>query len=75
MQKKPITTPLRAIRAYCLDCAGTSNEVKLCPVEKCVLHEWRFGHNPFAKKREMTEEQRAAVAERFRQSRENKNAK
>ena len=72
MEKKQITSPLKAIRAYCLGCAGTSNEVKLCPVEKCELHEWRFGKNPYAKKREMTEEQRAAAVERLRKAREAK---
>jgi hypothetical protein len=71
MEKKQITSPLKAIRAYCLGCAGTSNEVKLCPAEKCELHEWRFGHNPF-RKSTMTEEQRAAAVERLRKAREAK---
>lgn len=74
MAKNP-NSPLQRIRQYCLECCGSAHEVKLCPVEKCPLYPMRFGHNPFAPKREMTEEQRAAVAERFRQARENKNAK
>jgi hypothetical protein len=74
MAKNP-NSPLQRIRQYCLGCCGTAHEVKLCPVEKCPLWPLRSGHNPFAKKREMTEEQRAAVAERFRQAREKKNAK
>lgn len=40
-------TPLQAIRAKCLWCAGNSaNEVRLCPVEGCALHEYRAGHRP-----------------------------
>lgn len=40
-------TPMRAIRAKCLDCScGNTNEVKLCPVEKCSLYPYRMGHNP-----------------------------
>ena len=39
------TTPLRAIRKYCLwCCAGSSNEVKLCPAEsECVFWPLRLG--------------------------------
>ena len=74
MEKKQITSPLKAIRAYCLGCAGTSNEVKLCPVEKCELFMFRSGHNPF-RKSTMTEEQRAAAAERLRKAREAQNEK
>mgnify|MGYP001373202584 CR=1 FL=1 len=44
-------TPLRAIRAKCLwCCAGSTNEVKLCPAEGCPLHEYRAGHRPEAAK-------------------------
>ena len=42
-----ILTPIKAIRAKCLDCcAGQYNEVKLCPAEKCPLYPYRFGHRP-----------------------------
>lgn len=74
MAKNP-NSPLQRIRQYCLGCCGTAHEVKLCPVEDCPLWPMRFGRNTLATKREMTEEQRAAVAERFRQAREKKNAK
>ena len=74
MAKNP-NSPLQRIRQYCLECCGSAHEVKLCPVEKCPLWPLRSGHNTLAQKREMTEEQRAAVAERFRQAREKKNAK
>ncbi len=40
-------TPMKAIRAKCLDCsAGSANEVKLCPVTSCPLFPYRFGKNP-----------------------------
>lgn len=40
-------TPLKAIRAKCLDCcAGQIIEVRLCPAEDCPIHEYRMGHNP-----------------------------
>lgn len=40
-------TPLKAIRAKCLDCCcGQWYEVKMCTVKGCPLYEYRFGHNP-----------------------------
>lgn len=42
-----ILTPLKAMRAYCLDCCcGSSNEVRLCPSTKCSLFPYRFGKRP-----------------------------
>ena len=42
-----ILTPIKAIRAKCLDCsAGSVQEVRLCPVEGCVLYPYRMGHRP-----------------------------
>ena len=41
-----IHAPLRVIRRYCLDCAGTSNEVALCVSTRCSLWAFRFGHRP-----------------------------
>jgi hypothetical protein len=38
MQKK-ILTPIKSIRAKCLDCsAGSPKEVKECPVTGCALY-------------------------------------
>jgi len=66
---KPIS-PTKAIRAKCLDCCcGSSAEVKCCPCEDCALHPFRFGKNPYRAKREYTEEEKAALAERLRASR------
>lgn len=43
-------TPLKAIRAKCLDCSGGQpKEVRFCPVEDCPLHHLRFGKNPALK--------------------------
>ena len=40
-------TPMKSIRAKCLDCcAGSANEVRLCPVETCPLWGYRSGHRP-----------------------------
>lgn len=48
-------TPVKAIRKNCLECVGTSQEVRNCVSGKgdeekgytgCPLFEFRFGHNP-----------------------------
>lgn len=62
-------TPLRAIRANCLDCmGGNAAEVRRCPVERCPLYSYRMGHNPAAK-RELTETEREAVKARLSSAR------
>jgi hypothetical protein len=64
------TNPVKAIRAYCLDCAGDSpNEVKLCPCTDCALYPFRFGKNPYRKKRVLTEEQKARLVETLNKQR------
>ena len=69
-----ITNPVKAIRAKCLDCCcGQANEVKLCPCPDCPLYPFRFGKNPYRQKRELTEEQKAAMAERLQKARLPKN--
>lgn len=40
-------TPLKAIRAKCLDCrCGNSAEVRRCPCSGCSLYVFRLGKNP-----------------------------
>lgn len=40
-------TPIKAIRANCLDCClGSYKEVKLCPCDDCALYPYRLGHRP-----------------------------
>ena len=42
-----ILTPVKAIRAKCLDCCNDSpSEVRLCPSIKCPLYQYRLGHRP-----------------------------
>ena len=42
-----ILSPLKAIRAKCLDCmCGQVQEVRLCPCTDCPLYPYRMGHNP-----------------------------
>ena len=64
-------SPLKAIREKCLDCNGSVSEVKLCPCTDCALWPFRFGKNPYSK-RTLTDEQRAASAERLKVMRESK---
>ena len=47
MEKKVIRTPMKAIRAKCLDCCcNDSAEVAQCPIEDCPLWDYRFGRGP-----------------------------
>ena len=40
-------SPLKAIRAKCLDCsAGSRAEVRLCPATDCPFYRFRMGRNP-----------------------------
>jgi hypothetical protein len=60
------TPPLAAIRAKCLDCAGGQpSEVRQCLVLRCALHPFRMGTNPHRKRRELTDDVRAALASRL----------
>ena len=46
-----MTTPMKAIRAKCLDCCcGSANEVRNCPITECPIWTYRFGHNPAIKR-------------------------
>lgn len=57
-------TPIKAIRAKCLDCCcGSAKEVGLCPIPDCSLHPYRFGKNPNIK---LSDEQRARRAAHFK---------
>ncbi len=49
MEKKKLT-PIKAIRAKCLDCCcGQSQEVRLCSSVDCPLYPYRMGKNPTRK--------------------------
>ena len=63
-------TPIEAIRAKCLDCmVGSVIEVRRCAMKDCPNWSYRLGTNPWIAKRELSDEQRAAAAERFKQVR------
>lgn len=75
MDEKKLT-PTKAIRQNCIECCcGDKNEVKLCPVVNCPLYPFRLGHNPNVKKKEITDDQRAALAERLKNSRQSREKK
>lgn len=55
-------TPVKAIRAKCLDCCcGSADEVRLCPCTDCPLYEFRFGKNPNIKLSAQEKERRASL--------------
>ena len=65
-----ITSPVKAIRAKCIDCCGgEKNEVKLCPCEDCPIYPFRFGKNPFHTRKAMTDEEREEVGRRLNAAR------
>lgn len=50
-------TPIKAIRAKCVDCtAGQLIEIRLCPIKTCPLYEYRMGHRPKKDKNEISRE-------------------
>lgn len=61
-QEGNITSPLKAIKLFCIDCCGGSfQEVKKCPCKKCPLYNFRVGKKMVVserKKREMSEERK-----------------
>lgn len=65
-ERRPV---LAVIRAHCVECSGGSTaEARRCTAVSCNLWPFRMSHNPFREAREMTEEQRAAAADRLRKS-------
>lgn len=64
-----IASPLKAIRAKCLDCSNQQiYEVKLCPVKRCALYPFRMGKNPFLCEYwdSLTDEEKRTVLEKLR---------
>jgi hypothetical protein len=67
-----LTNPVKAIRAYCLECSNDqTSEVKNCPMYRCPLYPFRFGKNPYRQRREMTEAEKQVLADRLREARKN----
>lgn len=74
---KDILSPLKAMRAKCLDCCCDNlKEVRECHINDCALWPYRFGKLPEGRKpkREYTEEQRKAMAERLAKARASQRA-
>ena len=47
MNEKKRLTPVKAIRAKCLDCScGQPKEVRLCCIKNCPLYPYRMGKRP-----------------------------
>lgn len=66
-------TPLRAIKLYCKSCAGNSSaELRMCPIPTCPLYPFRFGNNPYKKKRSFTPDEKRQIANRLRTGRKRK---
>jgi len=60
-------SPLKAIRARCLDCCcDQASEVRKCASVDCPSWPFRMGTNPFREKRVLTDEQKAEMTERLR---------
>jgi hypothetical protein len=66
-------TPMEALRAHCLDCAGSASEVRLCMALRCPSWPFRMGSSPWRPK--LSDEQLAAkraqghaLADRMRRS-------
>ncbi len=46
-EKRGVLTPLKAIRAKCLDCSGNSQKyARECHIQDCSLWRYRMGHRP-----------------------------
>ena len=57
VKRKKTKSPLKAIRYFCLECLGESpEEVKNCTCPDCPLYPFRFGKNPYRKKKTITKE-------------------
>lgn len=66
--ERPILAVIRAACQSC--CGGVDSEVRRCTAVSCELWPYRMRKNPFRTGREMSDEQRAAVAARFKAARE-----
>lgn len=50
-------TPLKAIRAKCLECScDSAHEVRMCSITECPLYEYRLGHRPPKDEQDTTED-------------------
>lgn len=77
----PYPTPLKAIRAVCLDCCGGSpKEVRFCQFSgidspACPLYPFRLGKNPFLKKRVLSDDHKEKLRKNAKKAAAAKRAK
>lgn len=65
----PAQSPLRAIRAKCLDCCGGQpSEVRACPVTRCDLYPFRLGKRPQNNRAVLSDDAKAALVARLARS-------
>ena len=70
-EDQKILTPLRAIRAKCVNCSAWSmKEVRECVMLDCPLYPYRLGKSPNRKPRILTDEEREALRQRMAKMRE-----
>ena len=70
-EDQKILTPLRAIRAKCIDCSdGSMKEVRECVMLDCPLYPYRLGKSPNRKPRILTDDEREALRQRMAKMRE-----
>ena len=70
-EDQKILTPLRAIRAKCIDCStGSMKEVRECVMLDCPLYPYRLGKSPNRKPRILNDEEREALRQRMAKMRE-----
>jgi hypothetical protein len=66
---KSNNTPVKAIRAYCMDCSNSNvREIRLCPMEDCPLYPYRLGKNPNIILSESAKQKRAETLKNIRNS-------
>ena len=55
-----LLSPLRAIRAQCLDCScGSRKEVAECLIPDCPIYLYRFGVRPATRQKKLSEKGRS----------------
>ena len=69
MEEQKTLTPIKAIRAKCIECSGGNrSEADRCQIKDCPLY--TYGRNPNRKPRIMTEEQREKMRVNLEKARE-----
>lgn len=56
--EQEILPPLKAIKAYCIECCGDDSPKK-CTVTRCPLYSYRLGHNPALQQKVLSDKQKA----------------